>query len=143
MKYSKELLINKISIVAEKELSEHERKVLCSILNSTPINKHQQNYLVSLKKKYLKTPHKMKNFIDRWLTKQLPKDKQECIILKKEGNELVEYKATWVAYKPENYPVENQPYQGYLGTFESDNIGFHVWEQNKNEIRYWKPILKT
>lgn len=81
-------------------------------------------------------------YIDRVETKQLPKPNEVCKIILNNfsGNGLEEMIATWIPYNSANYSGNNQPAKGYLGTFRTDKYGFHVWEQNESQVRYWKPV---
>lgn len=83
------------------------------------------------------------DFIDRVTTGQLPANGQKCEIIAHNAPlaDFLEI-ATWMPYNQDDYGLTNQPTKGYLGTFVTETISYHVWEQNESEIRYWKPVTE-
>ena len=67
----------------------------------------------------------------------------DMYIVHKDTFEEMIFLCAWRPYDPNNYPVDDQPSKGYLGSCKviSGNlrgIGFNAWEQNDHEFIYYK-----
>lgn len=87
-----------------------------------------------------KTVLREKGFLNRH-TDGLPK--KECIIfiLYNDQHTVEEIECTWKPFEKNNYPENNQPAKGFLGTATRNKgiqIGFHAWMQNDYEFIYYR-----